>query len=165
MEASGSTVLTEKKPGRIYGPTAIKAATLFWTAPLGASAAALAEELRRLRNVDAVGIVDRDGKALGIVRTGELFGLLSKPFGREILGRMPVGELMEPSRCFEATAGLFEVANGLLDADSAEKEKFCLLVDGSGAFEGVLSAKDLSAYLAGMTREDIGLAEIGRAHV
>lgn len=158
MHSTMNRALSERKPGRLYSSSILKAARLFWTAPADLSATALADELRAAPDIAAVGLVDADGRALGIVRREQLFGMLSKPFGREILGKMPSSELMEAFPSFDAHEGLFTVANAFLGDDPDYAPEFSLLVDEDGHFQGVLSARDLSAYLAAMTREDIDLA-------
>lgn len=158
MEQTIASVLTERRPSRLYSSSVLKAARQFWSCPGSGSATALADELRERPEILAVGVVDGAGRALGAVRRDGLFGLLSKPFGREILGKMPVREVMEDMPRYDAHEGLFAVAAEFLGDDPETAPEFCLLVDEDGRFEGVLSSRDLAGYLASMTRDDVELA-------
>jgi len=151
-------LLREVEPGKLYSASALRAARHFWTVSEGAGAIDLADELQDKPEVLVVAVLAASGKAMGIVPRDRLFALLSKPFGREILGRMRVSELVEEAPVFDAHAGIFTVAQEALGGEVGARAPFHILTDGDGLFRGMLSSQDLADYLSRITQEDIDLA-------
>jgi len=157
-EAIDIEAIRQLQPRHRYGSSALKAADSFWVADEGIGAAALADALRERGGGEAVALLRGDGAAVGLVSRERLFGMLTKPFGREVLGRMPAREIAEPCPVYDARKSLFEVANDLLRGDAVPER--CLLVGEGGRFEGIVSARGLSAYLAQMTCDDVSAAAV-----
>jgi phosphoserine phosphatase RsbU/P len=139
---------------RMYSSSALHAARHFYYAREDAGILGLAEDFQDLPGLPVAAIVDRDGAARRVLRRDRLFGLLGKPFGREVLGRSLASELAEELPIFDAHADLFAVAERMLGGE----DEYCLLVGEGGRFHGVLAVQDLANYLSRMTQEDIELA-------
>jgi phosphoserine phosphatase RsbU/P len=153
-----ASILDEVHPGRSYSASVLRAARHFWTVSASARAGELADELQRKLGVQVVAVLGEGRRTIGIIRRDRLFSLLSKPFGREILGRMCVGELVEEAPVFDPHEGIFAVAQEALGPEEEGRPQYQLLVDGDGSFQGALSTQDLANYLSRMTQEDIELA-------
>jgi sigma-B regulation protein RsbU (phosphoserine phosphatase) len=149
---------------RMYSSSALHAARYFHFVPGDANVLALADEFQDMQGLPAVAVVQRGqptgaggggaGKVLGIVRKDRLFGLLGKPFGREVLAKSRVSELVEEVPTFDAHVDLFAVAERMLPGGG----EYCLLLGPGGRFLGLLASQDLANYLSRMTQEDIELA-------
>lgn len=151
-------VLKAIAPGKSYGTTALRAARHFWAVDEGARATDLADELQLEPEAAVVCVLDAKTKPLGIIERDRLFALLGKPFGREILGRMPARELAEPAPLIDVHAGIFAVAQEALASEDDEGALYRVLVGSDGGFQGILSTRDLAAFMSRMTRDDIELA-------
>jgi sigma-B regulation protein RsbU (phosphoserine phosphatase) len=153
--AGSARALAKAEKARVYGSSALRAARLFHYAPSDAGVLELADLLQSTFDLPAVAVVDAaEGRALGILRRDRLFALLGKPFGREILGRSRVSELVEPVPAFDAHDDLFAVAGRVLAGGC----DYCLLLGPGGRFLGLLASQDLANYLSKMTQDDIELA-------
>jgi phosphoserine phosphatase RsbU/P len=158
-------VLEKAESVRMYSSSALHAARYFHFVRAGARLLDLADELQGELAIPALAVVDEAGAVLGIIRRERLLALLGKPFGRDVLRRSLVAELVEEAPSFDAHADLFAVAELLLPSVGAAlpsgRERgggFCLLLGEGGAFLALLAAQDLANYLSRMTQEDIELA-------
>lgn len=151
-------LLKEVEPGRLYSSSALRAARHFWTVDEDARATDLADALQDRPEILVVTVLAPDGRAVGIIPRDRLFAMLSKSYGREILGKMRVSELVEEAPAFDAHAGIFTVAQETLGAGASSRAPFHILIDGDGRFKGTLSSQDLADYLSRITQDDIDLA-------
>jgi phosphoserine phosphatase RsbU/P len=156
-----SPLLERVDTARMYSSSALHAARYFHYARSDAGVLALADELQENQGLPAVAVVEAmdgaaegPGRTIGIVRRDRLFALLGKPFGREVLARSRVSELVEEVPVFDVHADLFTVAERMLPGGG----EYCLLLGAGGRFLGLLAAQDLANYLSRMTQEDIELA-------
>ncbi len=146
-------------PERLYTSSALRVARHFWRTADAVRVLDLADELQKRPDIDVVGVVDADERYVGIVPKDRLFALVGKPFGRDVLRRSLVRETAERAPTFHAHADVFAVAQEIRtrEAGSGGSAAFFALVDG-GRLRGILSAQDLTEYLARMTQDDIELA-------
>ncbi len=146
----------------MYSSSALHAARYPYFVRADSNLLRMADELQREPSLPAVAVVDDSGRVLGIVRRDRLFALLGKPFGREVLRRSLVAELVEEVLYFDAHADLFAVAERMLPGARAsagsEGGDFCVLVGEEGRFLALLASQDLANYLSRMTQDDIELA-------
>jgi len=150
-------VLNTVRPERIYGSSLLRVADTFEFVPATQKVTDLADLFHSRPDQMAVGVCD-DGRAMGIVTRVHLFNLLGKPFGREVLSRKPVADIVEVVETFDCNANLFQAAEKLQASIDKATIQFYLLTDGEGKFRGLFSSKDLLAYLSKITQEDIHLA-------
>jgi sigma-B regulation protein RsbU (phosphoserine phosphatase) len=150
--------LVSIRPERIYGSSLLRVAETFEFVPDTQRVTVLAELFQTHPDQMAVGVCDEKGKALGLVTRVHLFTLLGKPFGREVLSRKPVIEIIEHVENFDMNSNLFQTAEKLQESMDRSLVHYYLLTDAEGAFRGIFSSKDLLAYLSKITQEDIHLA-------
>lgn len=118
----------------------------------------LADRLEAEPDVLAIGVIDRRGKVSGIVTRKELFGLLGRPFGREILKRKRVSALVMDIRKFHINQNIFTVSEEIEDQINSNETHFFLLTNDRDEFCGLFSGKDMLVFLAEITRRDISLS-------
>jgi phosphoserine phosphatase RsbU/P len=153
-KSSSARLLERVEPARMYSSSALHAARYFHFARDDAGVLALADEFQEEQGLPAVAVLDGRGRALGIVRKDRLFALLGKPFGRDVLAKSRVSEIVEEVPSFDAHVALFAVAGSMLPGGG----EYCLLLGPGGRFLGLLASQDLANYLSRMTQEDIELA-------
>lgn len=105
-----------------------------------------------------VGVCDLKGKALGFISRVHLLTLLGKPFGRDVLSRKKVSDVLETSVPLDMNANIFQVAEKIQDTMERSILQYYLLTNNEGKYRGIFSSKDLLAYLSKMTHEDVRLA-------
>ncbi len=147
-------------PERLYSSSILRVARHFWRTSDTVRVLDLADELQKRPDTDVVGVVDAEGKYVGIVPKDRLFALIGKPFGREVLQRSLVRETTEQAPTFHAHADVFAVAQEIRgrETGTGDGPAYCALVDDRERLQGILSAQDLTEYLARMTQDDIELA-------
>ena len=145
------------RPEKVYGSSLLRVADLFEAVPADCKVGDLAKMFQQ-PDRQAVGVVDSEGRALGVVTREHLFRLLGKPFGVEVLSRKTVESVLESVRSFDQNANLFLVAEELGESMEKHEVQFYLLTDALGHFKGIFTSKDLLAWLSRMTQEDIALA-------
>ncbi len=163
-EIGGSSSALFEKSGtiRMYSSSALHAAKYLHYVRASTSLLLVADALQNEFDIPAVAVVDDEGEVLGILRRDRLFALLGKPFGREVLRRSLVAEVVEEVPAFDAHVDLFAVAERMLPSSNALPRsggnEFCVLVGENGGFQALLASQDLANYLSRMTQEDIELA-------
>lgn len=164
--ASMKQMLEKSESVRMYSSSALHAARYYHFVRAGSNLLDVADEMQREYGLPAVAVVDETGAVLGILRRDRLFALLVKPFGREVLRRSLVAELIEEVPAFDAHADLFTVAHLMLPSAGAVPPggpakgggDFCVLMGEGGLFLALLASQDLANYLSRMTQDDIELA-------
>jgi phosphoserine phosphatase RsbU/P len=156
------SIIERSESVRMYSSSALHAARYFQFVRAVDNLLDAADELQPEPSLPAVAVVGEHGEVLGILRRDRLFALLGKPFGREVLRKSLVAELVEEVPTFDAHADLFAVAERLLPGAGAgargSEAEFCVLLGEDGRFLALLAAQDLANYLSRMTQEDIELA-------
>jgi len=152
------SILKSVRPDKIYGSSLLKVAEIFESVEASARVSDLAEEFQRRDDLMAVGVCGESGLALGLVTRVHLFSLLGKPFGRDILSRRTISEVVETTETFDMNTNLFQAAERLQPSMDRSQVQYYLLTDAEGSFRGVFSSKDLLAFLSRITQEDIRLA-------
>ena len=152
------TQLRSVRPERVFGSSLLRVAETFEAVSADMRVTGLAELFQNHPDRMAVGVCRADGTTLGLVTRVHLFNLLGKPFGREVLSRKPVSEILERVDSFDMNANLFQTAERLQESMDRSVVHYYLLTDAEGGFRGIFSSKDLLAYLSKITQEDIRLA-------
>lgn len=146
------------RPEKIYGSSLLRVAETFEYVVAADRIATVAELFQAHPDQMAVGVCDAEGRAKGLVTRVHLFNLLGKPYGREVLHRKPVADILEVVESFDMNANLFQTAEHLQASMDRSVLHYYLLHDADGRFRGIFSSKDLLAYLSKITQEDIHLA-------
>ena len=155
------SILEKSETVRMYSSPALHAARYFHFVRADSNLLSAADDLQREQELPAVAVVDGGGGVLGILRRERLFALLGKPFGREVLRKSLVAELVDEVPVFDAHADLFAVAERMLPGAGAAPQgggDFCVLTGEGGVFLALLASQDLANYLSRMTQDDIELA-------
>lgn len=158
LPATDSTILKSFRPEKVYGSSLVKVAEIFEAVSATTRVDALAEVFQADPERAAVGIIDDQERAVGLIHRAHLFGLLGKPFGREILSRRTVADVCLPAERFRQNDNLFQTAESLQKTMDQSVVSYYLLVDDEGRFRGIFSSKDLLSFLSKMTQADIALA-------
>ncbi len=151
-------ILKLYSPGITKGQSIQKVASGFYSVGQTVKIADLADSLAQMSQVMAVAVVDRDGHSLGIITRVNLFGLLGRAFGREVLGKKTVDQILEPARSFDTSDNLFFVSEKLHEGLDKALITYYLLRGNSGRFEGIFSSQDLLLYISHVVQTDIELA-------
>ena len=155
-----SPLIEEAEAARDYGTTVLRAARHRYCASREVNAIALADELGKQPKVEVLALLDAEGRPSGIISRENLFALLGKPFGREVLGRTKAWELAENVPMLDSHSGLFSagVGSGEAGRGGAGASPYRILVDAEGRFRAILSSRDLAEHLSRITEDDIELA-------
>lgn len=108
--------------------------------------------------IEALGVVDEKGRVVGLLDRLELYNLLGRPFGLDVLKKKPVGELMQDAIRFHFERNIFSVSDIIDENLRSSKKEFFLLVDENSRFRGIFSSVDMLMYLSDITKKDIALA-------
>lgn len=169
LEARG-TIFSQTNPQRRYSNSILNIAKYLWHAPASVKVLDLTDELQQHPEIAVFAVTDNDGRYLGIVEREALFSLVGKPFGREVLQRSLIKELLTQVPPFDGRQNFLTVAQQIhrkdeensrlseMMGDTIKLNKYFPLVDENGIFQGIFSRYDLNEYLATITRNDIDLA-------
>jgi len=144
-------------PEKVYGSSILRIATQFAYVHADTRVLPISEAFNRHPDLLAVAITDKDDRTIGLLTRSQLFSLLGKPFGREIIARKQVSEIAEEAQFFDKHTNLFQVASSINDEVIDSKLRFFLLSDNQKKFGGIFSSKDLLVFLSRMTQDDIEL--------
>jgi len=129
-----------------------------WYAYEDANLLELADDLAAWPSIPALGIIDSNNKVKGIVSRRDIFDLLGRPFGRDVLRRETVSKVGRETRAFHIDSNIFSVSEALGKASSEGEIHYYPLVSGSGEFAGIFSSQELLVYLSEITQKDLNLA-------
>lgn len=156
---TGQLILHEAKTPKVLGMgigklASVTAFTLESTAIID-----LADKLELKPEIRAVGVVNKKGKAVGIITRKDLFGMLSRPFGRDVLRKKTVSNLLSKVRIFNINENIFTVSEEIEEKVNSNVSHFFLLENDRNEFSGIFSGKDMLVFLAEITRQDIALSK------
>lgn len=118
----------------------------------------LADVLDKNPGIFALGVINDQGQALGIIERRRLFNVLGKQYGRDIYKNKPVSRIMEQAVTYDYQRNIFSVSEELQETLMHTHNIFYLLVKEDGRFAGIFSTKDMLIYLSNITQMDINLA-------
>ena len=165
-----AVIAIANEPVKSYPNTLQRLARHFWYAGKDKNILELADELEQRPEIAVICITDEKRRPLGIIRREQLFLLLGKRFGRDIMSRDSTGECAEAvpvyagERNILAVFELLREQNGEQAGRSVNKRdkrnEYLLLIDSQGVFSGILSLQDVADYMAEMTNDDIAQASL-----
>ncbi|MDC7227559.1 MAG: SpoIIE family protein phosphatase [Spirochaetales bacterium] len=153
-----SIILGSITPRKVHGMGIGKIASAFSYTLEDTKLVSIADKLETDDSIQAVGVVNKKGKALGIVTRKDLFGILSRPFGRDVLRKKTVSSLISDVECFNVDDNIFTVSEEIEEKVNGNSTHFFLLINDNDEFCGIFSGKDMLVFLAGITRQDIALS-------
>ncbi len=115
---------------------------------------AVAEIFIHNTNLHAVGVVDKTGRAVGIIIRNELFALIGQKFGRELYLNKSISEIIKSVNHIYYKRNTFSVIDEISGDLKSAENRYYILVDAENCYRGYISSFDLVLYLSDMmTRE------------
>jgi phosphoserine phosphatase RsbU/P len=114
--------------------------------------------LTKQSDLAAIGVVDEDGKSQGIIIRSELFNLLGRPYGHDILRKRAIGDMATEVKTFHYERNIFSVSEEISEELRSDTEEYYLLVDDEDRFAGIFTARDMLIYLSDISQRDIAMA-------
>jgi hypothetical protein len=99
------------------------------------------EELNVKTNILAIGMVDENGSARGVITRRELFNLLGRSFGEGAARDMPVSRVAKETQLFREDMNIVTVSEYIAGEMKKPTLRFFLATDSSGRFAGVFSTR------------------------
>jgi sigma-B regulation protein RsbU (phosphoserine phosphatase) len=130
----------------------------YYCVPEGMKIRELTEALKGVEEVWAVGVVNDDGEAVGIVVTTQFQEKMGRPFSHDLLDKKPVVEVMTKTKSFAFDKNIQSVAEDLADEVRKTSNRYFLVEDPNQKFCGIFSTKDLLIHQFNAHLEDIELA-------
>lgn len=125
----------------------------------------LADDIKEVDTIRAIGVLDDYNKPLGVIVVNELLMLLSRPYGRDVLKNHPVTEVMQQVRVFSSDRHILGVAEEIyIEMKSVKINYFCL-TNQDDTFAGIFSTRNMLVYLSEITRVDIVLAKTVQGNI
>jgi sigma-B regulation protein RsbU (phosphoserine phosphatase) len=136
----------------------LKLATQFYYVFEDALVKDVIEDLKRIPEQWAIGVVDKNFKGLGIVVLSQFQARLSQPFAYDVLGKREVHSSMVVSKTFSWDKHVLTVADHIEAEVSQTRNSYYLLENSKGKFAGIFSSKDLLIEMFRLHRQDLKLA-------
>jgi len=118
----------------------------------------LTHELKTVPDVWAVGVVDEEGKPLGVIVASQFQERMSRPYAHDILDKKAVTEVMVQVPTFHHDKNIHSVAEELADEVRQTAVQYYVVKDSEGKFCGIFSTKDLLIHQFNAHLEDIDTA-------
>lgn len=135
------TIMQAERP-EVAGERIVKIASSFLYARRGTTVHELLAELKEPYR-DAIAIVDEAGKVEGVIVPQDLVDILGKPFGRDLLQRQSVEQIMRRADTFRYDEYIQEVTERVRGEIGRDGECQYVLVDEAGLFRGHVSSQDI----------------------
>ncbi|MFQ3620368.1 MAG: SpoIIE family protein phosphatase [Spirochaetales bacterium] len=117
----------------------------------------IVDDFTKAESVEAVGVVDTEGIVKGILIREQLLKAVSRPYGRDLLSRQKLPQILTDVERFFWTENIFTVAERVRQTDRTVT--YYVLQDEKEHFIGIFTSWDLVIFLSKLTREDINLAQ------
>jgi len=150
-------ILRETKPLPVTGERVGKIASSYQYVHTGTSVCDLLEEIREPYK-HAIAVVDRNGSICGSIFPQDLVKLLGKPFGRDLLLRQHVEDIMRETVTFRYDAYIQEVQDRIAGDLEKGEESHYILVDKAGHFCAHVCSQDILLQAFNAHRREIETA-------
>jgi sigma-B regulation protein RsbU (phosphoserine phosphatase) len=151
-------ILSSYSPGKVLSASIQSLARHFSFTGEGAAVLDLADALRGDPEIQIVAVVGEGLSLKGAILRDELFAMLGRPCGRDVLKRSRAAEVMEPIVLMDSSEELFAATNALFAVEERRRPRFIALTSEGKAFRGFLAMRDLANHLSDLTREDVEFA-------
>lgn len=158
-EEPQKSILLEREHKSIHGEIIAKIISSHYYVHKDIYVDDLADELNGRTEIFAIGVVDDEMRAVGIILRRELFDILGKPYGRDLYKNKTLVSVMQRAREFNYTRNIFSVSEEIQGELNAQQTEYYVVRDNSDAYAGIFSSKDMLVYLSDMTQKDIALAK------
>ncbi len=117
------------------------------------------EEMKEM-SIYALAVVDRDLRNRGLIVVRELYTLISRQYGRAIMGKKPVTDIMDAkSPVFNISENIFSVGDILDEKLRNDEITYYLLQDNDRRYRGIFSSRDILIHLSNITKNDMAMAQ------
>lgn len=106
----------------------------------------------------SIGVVDGECRPVGVIVRRELFNILGRSFGKDLVEMQTASKVMREFTTFQESASLFAVSNAVQREIAEQEIRYFVAVSVSGKFSGVFSTRDLLIHLANMSSKDVETA-------
>jgi sigma-B regulation protein RsbU (phosphoserine phosphatase) len=141
-------------PAKQYPNSIQKLARYFWVVYAAQNIVETADELDKQQAIEVLCVVDESLRPLGIVRREQIFLLLGKPFGRELMRKSSIRAIIESAPVFTGDVNIFSLSS----SSPGTEHPYIILTNSGGVFSGMFKVQDLSNYMADITNKDIEMA-------
>lgn len=135
-------ILKEMENEPLTGERIIKIASSFLYVETGEPVYGLLEELKEPYQ-HAIAVVDGERKVRGIIVPQDLVEILGKPFGRDLLKRQKVDDIMKSAIVYRFDEYIQEIRDRVSGDLESKKDSHYILVDERNAFRGHVSSHDI----------------------
>ncbi|HCL56454.1 MAG TPA: hypothetical protein DHW82_05530 [Spirochaetia bacterium] len=127
----------------------------------------LVEALNEKPEISEIGVVDEEGKPLGLIVRKQLFDQIGTRFGREILENKKISDLIQNEmirlinqpQIFENNRNILSVVEEIKEKlEKKEIEPF-IAIDSQGVFAGIFTNLDILFYLSKILESDMKIAK------
>lgn len=125
----------------------------------------VADALHKQSDLAALAVVDREMHILGILNNKDISGMLSRPYGRDVLRKKSAADLCIDVRRFNIHDNIFSVAELIDDDMKTSGILYYLISDDNNKFQGIFSTKEMLIYLSQLTTQDIATARRLQARI
>jgi len=136
-----------------HSQSIMKLAVNRWFVQAQETLANLAEDLQNYPGIQAVGVI-QDDKVIGVVQRKDIFNVLGRPFGKDMINRDTVVKITNNTRSFHSDANIHMVSDELLKEIQHEDNLFFPITSASNEFVGLFSSRDLLLHLSDQARKD-----------
>ncbi len=156
-ERDFSVVKTLEK-NKVHGEVVMKLVSAGYYVDRKTSIVDLAQDFGYSQAVTAVAVVDERRRLLGIVVRRELFDILGKPYGRDVMKHKTVERVMARPVVIDKDRNVFSISTEMEKEFRDDRIRYFALTDDGGVFHGLFTSRDMLVYLSDITQKDIELA-------
>lgn len=120
----------------------------------------LAQDFSYGNDITAVAVVDSKRRLLGIVARRDLFDILGKPYGRDVMKHKNVARVMTPVKAIDKDRNIYTISSEMEKEFRTQVTKHFAIVDTENVFCGFFTSRDMLIYLSDITQKDIELARL-----
>lgn len=104
--------------------------------------------------LQALGVVDMAGKAIGIITRNDLFDLIGQKFGRELYMNKGISDIIKSVNLIYYKRNTFSIIEEISDDLKSAENRYHILVDSENNYKGFISSFNIVLFLSEMmTRE------------
>jgi sigma-B regulation protein RsbU (phosphoserine phosphatase) len=149
--------LREAERKTVQGERIVKIASSFLYVDAGTPVYELLSELKEPYQ-SAIAVVDADLKIQGLIVPKDLVEILGKPFGRDLLKRQKVEDIMTRATAWRYDEYIQEIAERIGGDMETDRDAHYLLVDEIGRFCGHITSQDIIHYALNDHRRELEIA-------
>lgn len=139
-------ILKEAERSTSAGDRIVRIASSWSFVDGGTSVYGLLSELKEPYQ-HAIAVVGDGLKVLGMIVPQDLVEILGKPFGRDLLKRQSVEDIMRPAVTFRYDEYIQEIRDRVSGDIETDANSHYILVDERGSFRGHVTSQDVSMMI------------------